>query len=616
MALRTLRVASQKRNLVYNPPVRDMKFLFNDVLEMYPHYAACPEPVPEECTEDFVDSVVDASVQLAETVTPTYQTGDVGCVFKDGEVTTPKGFKECYDLYSEGGWQGLSLPSEYGGMGMPLSVSLLKNEILATANWAWFMYPGLSLGAANTILYHGTSEMKETYLPKIIEGTWTGSMCLTEPHCGTDLAQIKTKAVDGPNGSYKITGTKIFISGGEQDLTENIVHIVLAKLPGAPEGTKGISLFLVPKYLMKPDGSLETKKNVVCGSIEKKMGIHGCSTAQLHFEDSIGWLIGEPHDGLRQMFTFMNTARIGTAMQGVTHMELAFQNAAIYANDRMSMRSLSGKKERENVADAIVHHGDVRKNLMIMKALLEGSRCLLYDVAKFGDKITYAILAGDTEKEKRLEDEMGFLTPVAKGCVTEWGLECANLGVQIYGGHGYIKDHGMEQIVRDARIATLYEGTTGIQALDMLGRKMMLDKLRMFKKWNSKITKFALASMSSPHKAEAMKLFMLAMQWKVQVIRMGYQATKNRDMVSSASVDHLFFSGYIFLGYYWLKMGIAAERQLRTAETEADKKFYRNKVATMKFYFDYLINRAESHKINMVRPPKSIYGIPKEDLAI
>ena len=608
---------------------------------MYPHYATCPDPVPEECTEDFVDSVcyyifnkhvtgshivrkfkinqkqvVDASVQLAETVTPTYQTGDAGCVFKDGEVTTPKGFKEAYDSYVEGGWQGLSLPSDYGGMGMPLSVSLLKNEILATANWAWFMYPGLSLGAANTILYHGTEEMKNTYLPKIIEGTWTGSMCLTEPHCGTDLAQIKSRAVDGPNGSYKITGTKIFISGGEQDLTENIVHIVLAKLPGAPEGTKGISLFLVPKFLMNDDGTLEKKKNVVCGSIEKKMGIHGCSTAQLHFEDSVGWLIGEPNDGLRQMFTFMNTARIGTAMQGVTHMELAFQNAVIYASERMSMRSLSGKKEADKAGDAIIHHGDVRKNLMVMKSLLEGSRCLLYDVAKYGDKITYAILSGNTELEKTLENEMGFLTPVAKGCITEWGCEVANLGIQIYGGHGYIKDHGMEQIARDARISTLYEGTTGIQALDMLGRKMMIDKLRIFSKWNKKIIGYGLSSISSPFTKEALKLVKLAMQWKFQVVRIGMQAAKNRDMVSSASVDHLFLSGYIFLGYYWLRMGIAAEKKLRTAESETDKRFYQSKISTMKFYYDYVINRAESHKVNMVRPPTSVYAVPKEDLVI
>eukprot|EP01059_Diplonema_ambulator_P029145 TRINITY_DN4831_c0_g1_i1.p2 TRINITY_DN4831_c0_g1~~TRINITY_DN4831_c0_g1_i1.p2 ORF type:complete len:620 (+),score=255.31 TRINITY_DN4831_c0_g1_i1:64-1923(+) len=605
----------QKRALSYKVPAKDIKFLFNDVLKMQEHYKTLPEGVAEECTPEFLDDVIEACGQLAtESLLPCYQSGDEGCVWKNGDVTTPKGFKEAFEMYKAGGWQGLNYPSEYGGMNMPLSMSLVKNEICSTANWAWFMYPGLTLGCTNTIIAHGSQEMKEEYLPKLIDLTYTGTMCLTEPHCGTDLAQIKTKAVPNDDGSFNITGTKIFISAGEHDLAENIIHIVLAKLPDAPPGTKGISLFLVPKYLKKDDGSLDTKKNVECGSIEKKMGIHGNATCQLHFENSKGWIIGEPHDGLRQMFTFMNTARIGTGVQGLAHMELAFQNAVNYANERMSMRALSGSKEKDKVADSLIFHGDVRKNLMTAKALLEGSRALIYELSKEGDKIGYALAAGDHKTADKIEHRMGFLTPVAKGCVTEWACEVTYACQQVYGGHGYIKDHGMEQIARDCRISTLYEGTTGIQGLDMLGRKMMIDKLKLFNKWNKEFRNEAWTVMTtSPFREQAMQQYKLVWMWKKDVMTMAYRATKNRDVVSAASVDHLFNAGYIVLGHYWLKMAVAAEKKLSDPNlSESDKKFYKGKIATMKYYFSHVINRVQAHRLSMTQPCENLYRIDRE----
>eukprot|EP00754_Rhynchopus_humris_P027706 Rhum_TRINITY_DN15101_c6_g1::Rhum_TRINITY_DN15101_c6_g1_i1::g.139352::m.139352 len=612
-------LSQQSRALTYTPPAKEINFVFNDVINLPKHYEEnCPPHVKEECTQEFMDDLISASGQLAqETLLPLYQTGDVGCIWKNGDVSTPAGFKEAFDTYREGGWNALTYPTKYGGMGLPLSASLVKNEICATGNWSWFMYPGLSLGACNTIINHCTEEIKEKYLPRLVDLTWAGTMCLTEPGCGTDLGQMTTKAVPTGDGSYKITGNKIFISGGEQDLTENILHICLAKLPDAPKGTKGISLFLVPKYQVNDDGSLDTsKKNVECAGIEKKMGIHGCSTAQLAFDDSIGYLIGEPHDGLRQMFTFMNTARVGTGIQGLAHMELAFQNAVTYCNERTSLRALSGTKAPEKAGDPIIHHGDVRRILNTAKCLLEGSRCLLYDVARYGDRIAYAEEAGDHELAKKLDDEMGFLTPIAKGCVTEWSNQVANMCMDTYGGHGYIKDHGMEQIVRDAKIATLYEGTTGIQALDMLGRKMMIDKLRLFRKWNKIIRNSAwdVSVSSTNFKMQGMKLYKMAWEWHKDVLAISLRASKNRDAVGTASHDHLFNSGYIFLGYYWLRMGTTAEKALekRSELSETDIKFYESKIASARFYFTHVINRAAAHRINMTKSPTDFYTIPND----
>ncbi|OZB05140.1 MAG: acyl-CoA dehydrogenase, partial [Marinobacter sp. 34-60-7] len=407
-------------------------------------------------------------------LSPLYQSGDEqGCRLENGEVTTPDGYREAYQQYVAGGWQGLSAPEAFGGQGLPASMGLFKQEMMGTANWSFSMYPGLSLGAMNTIFLHGDDQQKQTYLVPLTEGRWAGTMCLTEPQCGTDLGQVKTRAEPQADGSYRLTGTKIFISSGEHDLTENIVHIVLARLPDAPKGTRGISLFIVPKYL-PADGGVGERNAVHCGSLEKKMGIKASATCVMNFDGATGFLIGPENEGLECMFTFMNTARIGTAIQGVGPAELSYQWALAYAKERRSMRALSGKKDPDQVADALIHHADVRRMLLTQKAFAEGGRAMLYYAARLADHMVEAYSEGDTARAERYDDKLGFLTPILKGFLTELGCEAANLGVQVFGGHGYIREHGMEQIVRDTRIATLYEGTTGIQALDLLGRKVLL----------------------------------------------------------------------------------------------------------------------------------------------
>ena len=446
--------------LTYKAPLRDIKFLINDVFDYQTHYKDLDNG--ENADPETVDMILQGMADFAENVlAPLYQPADEeGCHFENGVVTTPKGFKEAYQQFVDGGWQGISYPEEYGGMNLPTSLNLIKAEMIGTANWPWAMYPGLSTGCINTIMQYGTDEQKETYLHKLVEGSWAGTMCLTEPQCGTDLGQVKSKAIPQEDGSYKLSGTKIFISSGEHDLTENIIHIVLARLPDAPEGTRGISLFIVPKFLPNTEGEIGERNGVTCGSIEHKMGISSSATCVLNFDDAVGYLIGEPNKGLKAMFTFMNTARIGTGIQGLAHTELSFQNALPYAKDRRSMRTLSGIKDPEKVADAIIHHADVRRMLLTQKAFAEGGRSMIYHSARYVDKMAQGIINGDDEEFEKWDDKLGFYTPILKGFLTELGIEAAKHGQQVYGGHGYIKEWGMELIARDARIATMYEGTT------------------------------------------------------------------------------------------------------------------------------------------------------------
>ncbi len=423
----------------YKAPLRDIRFLMNEVFDYSAHYKTLS--IGENADADTVDMILEGAADFCENVlSPLNQSGDEeGCHFKDGEVTTPKGFKEAYNQFIQGGWQGLSYPEEFGGQGLPMSLNLIKSEMMGTANWSFTMYPGLSMGCMNTILQFGTDEQKNTYMPHLTAGTWSGTMCLTEPQCGTDLGQVKTKAEPNADGTYAITGTKIFISAGEHDLTENIIHIVLARLPDAPAGTKGISLFIVPKFIPTAEGTAGERNPVTCGSIEHKMGIRASATAVLNFDGATGYLIGEVNKGLHAMFTFMNTARIGTAVQGLAHAESSFQGALPYAKDRMSMRALSGKKDPDKVADAIIHHADVRRMLLTQKAFAEGGRAMIYHAAQLADKMTDAMLQGDQAKFEEYDDKLGFYTPILKGFLTEMGLESANLGMQVFGGHGYIK---------------------------------------------------------------------------------------------------------------------------------------------------------------------------------
>ena len=581
----------------YKAPLTDMNFVMNDVLDFPGHYSKLP--CAENATPDMIDAILSECAKFCEQVlSPLNQTGDQeGCHFEDGKVTTPKGFKDAYDQYCMGGWQSLSHPEEFGGQGMPLSLSLMKSEMIGTANWSWGMYPGLSLGAMNTIFMHGTEEQKHHFLPKMCEGTWSGTMCLTEPQCGTDLGQLKTKAEPKEDGSYAITGTKIFIFSGDHDLTENIIHIVLARLPDAPKGTKGISLFIVPKIKCDPAGNLGEANNVVCGSIEHKMGIRASATCVMNFEGAEGYLIGPPNKGLECMFTFMNTARIGTSLQGLGASELAFQGALPYAKERLSMRALGGTQHPDKVADPIICHADVRRMLLTQKAFAEGGRAMVYYAAKYAD---YMFYAETEEEEKEADDQMGFLTPILKAFLTETGQESANLGMQVYGGHGYIKEWGMEQIVRDARISTLYEGTTGIQALDLLGRKVLLGKMKTLKTFTIEVLKFCKDKgmiSSNPHRKEMNKfvwpLVKYTTNWQQYSVRLALRARKNFDVVSAASYDYLMYSGYVSMAYFWALMAQTAYEKL--AEGDGNEEFYKAKIQTAEFYFERLLPRAKTH---------------------
>jgi alkylation response protein AidB-like acyl-CoA dehydrogenase len=593
-----------------------MKFLLNDVFDYPGHYQTLASG--ENATPDIVDAILTECGRFCEEVlSPIYQTGDEeGCRLENGEVTTPKGYKEAYDQYVMGGWQGLSAPEEYGGQGLPASMGLFKQEMMGTANWSFSMYPGLSLGAMNTIFLHGSEDQKQTYLVPLTEGRWGGTMCLTEPQCGTDLGQVKTKAEPQADGSYKLTGTKIFISSGDHDLTENIVHIVLARLPDAPKGTRGISLFIVPKFLPAADGSVGERNGVNCGSLEKKMGIKASATCVMNFDGATGYLIGPENEGLECMFTFMNTARIGTAIQGVGPAELSYQWALDYAKERRSMRALSGKKEPDQVADSLIHHADVRRMLLTQKAIAEGGRAMLYYAARLADHMVEAHTVGDDEKAEKYDDKLGFLTPILKGFLTELGNEAANLGVQVFGGHGYIREHGMEQIVRDTRIATLYEGTTGIQALDLLGRKVLLmTQGGAVREFTLKIANFARKHLTNKQlRPMAIELLKLTAQWNLLTVRVMLAARKDRDVVSAAAHDFLMYSGYVTMAYMWLRQSAVAADKLENGGDESEA-FYQTKLATAEFYYERLLPRAQAHATSMLSPTRNLMQVEPENMA-
>ena len=591
----------------YKAPLRDMRFLMNDVFDFPAHYASLSNGA--DATPDMVDAILTECARLCEEVlAPINLSGDLeGCHFDNGVVTTPTGFKDAYDQFVAGGWQGLSHPTEYGGQGLPMSMNLLKAEMMGTANWSFTMYPGLSLGCMNTIMQYGSEAQKNVYMPPLVAGTWSGTMCLTEPQCGTDLGQVKTKAEPSADGSFKLTGTKIFISAGEHDLAENIVHIVLARLPDAPKGTRGISLFIVPKFLPTAQGAVGERNGVTCGSIEHKMGIKASATCVLNFDDAIGYLIGEPNKGLEAMFTFMNTARIGTAVQGVAHAELSYQGALAYAKDRRSMRALSGKKEPEQVADALIYHADVRRMLLTQKAIAEGGRAMIYFGAQYADHMTNGIVENDKQKYEHWDDKLGFFTPILKGFLTELGLEAANIGMQVFGGHGYIKEHGMEQIARDARIATLYEGTTGIQALDLLGRKVLLQsKGKAVRDFTAEILKFCgRHARDKKMRRYVWDLTKVSAQWNYLTTRIMLTARKDRDIVSSACNDFLMYSGYVTMGYFWALQAAVAQDKLDNGGSEQPE-FYQAKLQTAEFYFERLLPRASAHASSMLSPSKSL----------
>ncbi len=597
----------------YKAPMRDMRFLLNEVFDYEGHYK---DLKAEDATPDMVDAILDGAATFCEEVlAPLNHSGDLeGCTIKDGVVTTPKGFKEAYAEYVAGGWQGLSHPAEFGGQGLPMSLNLLKSEMMGTANWSFTMYPGLSLGCMNTVFQFGTDAQKKVYMPPLVSGEWTGTMCLTEPQCGTDLGQVKTKAEPQPDGSYKLTGTKIFISSGEHDLAENIIHIVLARLPDAPKGTRGISLFIVSKFLVNADGSLGERNTVSAGALEHKMGIRASATCVMNFDGAVGYMIAEPNKGLEAMFTFMNTARIGTAVQGLAHAELSYQGALPYAKERRSMRALSGKKDADHPNDALIWHADVRRMLLTQRAVAEGARSMIYHSAKLADHMVNGVETGNKAKYEEYDDKLGFFTPILKGFITELGLECANIGMQVFGGHGYIKEHGMEHIARDARISTLYEGTTGIQALDLLGRKVLLQSRGkvVFNFTNEMIAQ------AKPHLLDGGPLgqmarasFKAALDWKWVTLKIMLRANKDRDVVSAACNDYLMYSGYAMMGYFWLKQAIVANEKLAKGGKDAPE-FYKAKMQTAQFYFERLAPRAAGHRKTMLSSTASIMQMDNE----
>lgn len=591
----------------YKAPLRDMDFVLNEVLDSAKHYQALPDC--EEATPDMVAAIMEEGAKFSERVlSPLNQIGDQqGCTWNDGQVTTPEGFKEAYHQFVEGGWPSLAHETEYGGQGLPESLGIIINEMVGTANWSWSMYPGLSHGAMNTLGAHGTDDQKETYLTKLVSGEWTGTMCLTEPHCGTDLGMLRTKAEPQEDGSYKITGTKIFISAGEHDMADNIVHIVLARLPDAPEGTKGISLFIVPKHL---PSSLGEGNGVSCGSLEHKMGIHGNSTCVMNFDNATGYLIGAANKGLNCMFTFMNTARLGTALQGLAHAEWGFQNSLAYAKDRLQMRALNGAACPDKAADPIIVHPEVRKMLLTQKAFAEGGRALIYYCAQLVDQVKLS----EGEDKAQADALLAFLTPIAKAFLTEVGFESANHGLQIFGGHGYIAEWGMEQNVRDSRISMLYEGTTQIQALDLLGRKVLMTQGEALKGFTKIVHRFCQTEADNPQMNTFIEeLASLNKEWGELTMNVGMKAMQDRDEVGAASVDYLMYSGYVVLGYFWARMAKVAQDQLSAGE--GDAAFYEAKLKTARFYFERILPRTRSLVVTMQSGAENLMGMEPEQFS-
>ena len=574
---------------VYNAPLRDLKFVYNELfnaddLQQLPGF--------EEATPDLVEAILEEAGKFCENeLLPLNQVGDQeGCQFEDGKVTTPTGFKQAYDAFHENGYAALISPPEYGGQGLPKTLGFMIQEIICATNMAFGMYPGLTEGACRAIETFASDELKQTYLPNMIAGTWSGVMCLTEPHCGTDLGMLRTKADANDDGSYHLTGTKIFISAGEHDMTDNIVHLVLARAPGAPEGIKGISLFLVPKIAVNDDGSLGESNNVVCGAIEHKMGIHGNSTCVMNFDGARGFLIGKLHKGMSAMFVMMNAARLGVGMQGLGISEVAYQNSVNYARERIQGRSLKGAAQPEKAADPLTVHPDVRRMLLTMRAYTEGNRALNVWVARALDM---SINAEDPKQREDAEALVALMTPICKSFMTDCGSDIANMGVQIYGGHGYIAEWGMEQFVRDARIAQIYEGTNGIQALDLVGRKMPERMGRNLRPFFHTINEYLEEKMHDDRDEIQPLIMMLAKSFgRLQIVTgwIAQKGMKNPEEGAAAATDYLRMCSLVALGYLWLRMADIALDNLAGDETV----FYQAKVDTANFFFKRLLPQTSS----------------------
>ena len=566
----------------YTPPLRDMQFVMHEVFKVTDEFKAMPQHA--EVDVDTINAVIEEAGKFAsEVIFPLNISGDTeGCTLDKvtHEVKTPTGFKEAYDKFVEGGWAALSCDAAYGGQGLPFVLNQCLYEMMNSANQAWTMYPGLSHGAYEALHAHGTDEQKALYLPKLTSGEWTGTMCLTEPHCGTDLGMLRTKAEPLADGTYKITGNKIFISAGEHAMAANIVHLVLARLPDAPKGSKGISLFVVPKFNVNADGSLGSRNPIFCTGLEHKMGIHGNSTAQISIDGAIGTLVGQPHKGLAAMFVMMNAARLGVGNQSLGLTEVAFQNALAYAKDRIQMRSLSGTKAKDKDADPIIVHPDVRKMLLTAKAYAEGARALQIYCTLLLDKVH-----SHPDEKVRAESEelVALLTPIVKAFITDNGHTATNACMQVYGGHGFIKEWGMEQYVRDNRINMIYEGTNTVQSLDLLGRKILGNNGATLKKLGKLIGKLVEEEGVNEKMAEFINpIAMLGDQMTKFTTEIGFKGLQNPDEVGAAAVDYLRVAGHLVFGYLFARMAQVALREIAAGNTDP---FYGAKLQTARFYF-------------------------------
>ncbi|MFP1632842.1 acyl-CoA dehydrogenase C-terminal domain-containing protein [Zhengella sp. ZM62] len=593
----------------YSAPVKDTLFVLRDVLG-YERFSNLPGF--SDASLDVVEAILEEGAKLAENVMfPLNQVGDQqGCTRQDdGSVTTPEGFRDAYEEYRAGGWMGLALPEEFGGQNLPYTLHTAVGEYMSSANMAFMMYPGLTQGAMAAILAHGTDEQKHAYIPKMAEGVWTGTMNLTEPHCGTDLGLLRTKAVPQEDGSYRISGQKIFISAGEHDLSENIIHLVLARIEGAPEGVKGISLFIVPKFVLDADGNPGARNGVSCGSIEEKMGIHGNATCVMNYDDATGYLIGEAHKGLKAMFTMMNEARLGVGLQGLSVSEIAYQNAVAYARERIQGRALTGPKAPDKKADPIIVHPDVRRTLMTIRAFNEGGRAFILWSALKSD---VAHRSGDEKERQEADDVMGLLTPIIKGVLTDKGFENAVNAQQMYGGHGYIEEWGMSQFVRDARIAMIYEGANGIQALDLVGRKLPANGGRAVQAFFREVGEFCEAHRED----ERMKGFTKALKkglndlqaatmWFVQ------NAMAKPDNAGAGSTDYMHLFGLVALGYMWAMTAKAAHEQLDSGASDS-KEFLDAKLVTATFFMERLMPETGMRLARIQAGADSMMALPAE----
>ncbi len=566
----------------YTPPLRDMQFVMHEVLHVADDYRAMPRH--QDVDADTINAVLEEGGKFArEVILPLNISGDTeGCTLDRAthEVTTPTGFKAAFARYVEGGWPALSADPAYGGQGLPIVVNQCFYEMLNSANQAWTMYPGLTHGAYECLHAHGTDEQKAMYLPKLTSGEWTGTMCLTEPHCGTDLGMLRTKAEPQPDGTYRLTGQKIFISAGEHDFVPNIVHLVLARLPDAPAGSKGISLFIVPKFNVNADGSLGKRNGIYCGGLEHKMGIHGNATCQMVLDGAVGTMVGQPNKGLQAMFVMMNAARIGVGMQSLGLTEVAFQNALAYAKDRIQSRSLTGPKQKDKPADSILVHPDVRKMLLTAKAYAEGGRALNLFCALLIDR---ELNHPDEKVRKDSAELVALLTPIVKAFITDNGHIATNACLQVFGGHGFIKEWGMEQFVRDNRINMIYEGTNTIQSLDLLGRKVLGNNGATLKKFGKMIAQLVEEEGVNEKMAEFINpLAYLGDQMTKFTTEIGFKGFQNADEVGAAAVDYLRVAGHLVFGYFWARMAQVALRQIEAGNTDP---FYLGKLQTARFYF-------------------------------